>query len=226
MKSSRRLLVALFSISCVTPVPVLAGQTVVGFRAGLTRSTLSFGDTPIPVLQESRSRARFGVSATAPVTGGLGIRFSGGYVQAGGGFALDLSGFVPGLDQDDVPPDARIKAGLDLDYLRFSALARAALPMEGRRVAVYFLAGPFVGFSSGCSMSVEAQDVSIGVDCDEADLDWPGTDFGMSGGAGLEVGVSDGMGVSIEALYDLGLKDLEDAKTRVLSVMAGLVFSL
>ena len=52
------------------------------------------------------------------------------------------------------------------------------------------------------------------------------TDFGISGGAGVEVGVSDGMGVALEALYDLGLKDLEGAKTRVFSIMAGLVFSL
>ncbi|WP_419163929.1 outer membrane beta-barrel protein [Candidatus Palauibacter sp.] len=226
MKFSRRLLGALVSIICVTPIPVLAGQTVVGLRSGLTRGTLSFADTPIPVVQESRSRVRFGASATTPVSGGLGIRFSGDYVQAGGGFAIDLSESVSGLDQAGMPPDPGIEAGLDLDYLRLSALARAALPMEGRRVAVYVLAGPFVGFSSGCTMSVDAPGVSISADCDEAELDWPGTDFGVSGGAGLEVGVSDSMGLALEALYDLGLKDLEDAKTRVFSIVAGLVFSL
>ncbi|WP_420633489.1 outer membrane beta-barrel protein [Candidatus Palauibacter sp.] len=227
MRLPRRLLVALVIVICTSPVPILVAQTTVGLRGGLTRATLSFGDMPIPVVQESRSRIRFGVSATAPVSGGLGIRFSGDYVQAGGGFALPgLSEFVSGEDQAGVPPDARIDGGLDLDYFRFSALARAGLPMESRRVAVYLLAGPFVGFRSGCTMSAGVAGVSFSADCDEADVDLPTTDFGISGGVGLEVGVSDGMAVGLEALYDLGLKDLEDAKTRVFSILAGLVFSL
>ncbi|WP_419942818.1 porin family protein [Candidatus Palauibacter sp.] len=217
MKLPRRLLSVLLVAACVSPVPVLAGQTTVGLHGGLTRAT--FSDLDALVEQESRSGVRVGVSATVPVSGSLGLRFAGSYVQAGGGFAF------PNFGEDG----SSVRAGINLDYFRLSALARAALPMESSNVAVYLLAGPFAGFRTGCSTSIAEQGVSFSADC-EADFegDLSTTDFGISGGVGLEVGVSNSMGVALEALYDLGLTDidLEDTKTRVFSIVAGLVFSL
>ena len=214
MRRPGRLLRVLFVAACVSPVPILSGQTTVGLHGGLTRAT--FSDLDATVEQDVQSGIRFGVSATVPVSGSLGLRFAGSYVQAGGGFALPIFDFGPS-----------VRAGLNLDYFRLSALARAALPMESSSVAVYFLAGPFAGFRTACSTSIAEEGVSISADCNEADVELSGTtDFGISGGAGVEVGVSDGMGVALEVLYDLGLKDLEGAKTRVFSIMAGLVFSL
>lgn len=203
-----RLLRVAFLAACVAPVPMVAGQTTVGLHGGLTRAT--FSDLDAPIEQDARSGILLGMSATVPVSGSLGLRFAGSHVQAGGGFALpDLAEF-----------------GLDLDYFRLAALAKASLPMESSNVAVYLLAGPFAGFRTACSVSASEQGVSISADCDEADVDLSTTDFGLTGGAGVEVGVSEDMGVAIEALYDLGLKDLDDAKNRVFSLVAGLVFSL
>lgn len=208
MTPYRCLLKVLFLVACVAPVPMLAGQTTVGLHGGLTRAT--FSDLDAPIEQESRSGIRLGMSATLPVSGSLGLRFAGSYVQSGGGFTLsDLA-----------------ELGLDLDYFHLSVLTKAGLPMESDGVAVYLLAGPFAGFRTACSASASEQGVSISVDCDEADVDLSTTDFGLSGGVGVQVGFSESMGVALEALYDLGLKDLDDAKTRVLSIVAGLVFSL
>ena len=156
-------------------------------------------------------------------------------MQAGGGFAFPEIDFLESASSvhaarspasTGVTAARRVTAGLELDYFRLSALARAALPMESNNVAVYLLAGPFAGFRTGCSTSISEQGVSVSVDCDDADVDLSTTDFGISGAAGVEIGVSNGMGVALEALYDLGLKDLDGAKTRVFSLLAGLVFSL
>ena len=232
VKLPRRLLRVLLVAACISPVPILAGQTRVGLHGGLTRAT--FSDLDALVEQEARSGVRFGVSATVPVSGSLDVRFAGSYVQAGGGFALpNIFEFESGIAPVDSPAGTvaaaarRVAVGLNLDYFRLSALARAALPMESSSVSVYFLAGPFAGFRTACSMSIAEEGVSLSADCDEADVELSSTtDFGLSGGAGLEVGVSSSMGVALEALYDLGLQDLDGAKTRVFSVLAGLVFSL
>ncbi|WP_419163038.1 outer membrane beta-barrel protein [Candidatus Palauibacter sp.] len=238
MRPRPRFLAALVVIVCVSPVPALAGQMTVGIHGGLTRAKFSdlnaLSDFNETVEGSSRTGVRFGVSATVPVSRSLGLRFEGNYVQAGTGFSVpNLFDFSPSFDHvappaaTNVGADDRAKALINLDYLRLSAMARAGGPTEGRRVAVYLLAGPFVGFRTACSTSIAASGVSIDVDCDEAESDLSTVDFGVSGGVGVEVGVSSGVRATLEALYDLGLQDLSEGTTnRVFSILAGLVFSL
>lgn len=85
VKLRPRFLAALVVIVCVSPVPALAGQMTVGIHGGLTRAR--FSDLDATVEGDSRSGVRFGVPATIPVSGGLGLRFEGNYVRAGGGRA-------------------------------------------------------------------------------------------------------------------------------------------
>ncbi|WP_419163928.1 outer membrane beta-barrel protein [Candidatus Palauibacter sp.] len=202
---------ALIVLTGLTSAASLVGQTTVGIHAGLTRARLA--DLEALTEQESRSGVRLGVSTTVPVSGSLGLRFAGSYVQAGGG--------------------ARVPQ-LEVDYFRLSALARVGLAKESRSGGVYFLVGPYWGLRTACSVSVSGGGASFSADCDARDIQLSATDFGVSGGAGLEVGVTNRMGAALEFLYDLGIQGLGGSipglggskTTRVFSLLAGLVFSI
>ena len=202
---------ALVVLAGLSSASSVAGQTTVGVHAGLTRARLA--DLEALAEQGSRSGVRLGVSATVPVSGSLGLRFAGSYVQAGGG---------PRIPQ------------LELDYFRLSALAKLGLTQESGSRGAYLLLGPYWGLRTACSASVAGEGVSFSADCDETDISLSTTDFGVSGGAGLEVGVTSRMGVTLEFLYDLGLQGLGGSipglggskTTRIFSILAGLVFSL
>ena len=220
MKLSPRLSAVIVVVAWLAPASVLDGQTKVGIHGGLAAARFSdldaIADLSAGVDEGSRTGVRVGVSAAVSVSEGFGIRFEGNYVQAGGRYALA-----------DIATNERFDVGIDLDYFRLAAMARAAFPLENHRAAVYLLAGPFVGFRIGCSGALAAEGVSVSVPCDESEIDLPTTDVGVSGGIGIEVGVSSDMGVALEALYDVGLQDLEDGmQNRVFSFVAGLVFSL
>lgn len=202
---------ALIVLAGPTSASSLVGQTTVGIHAGLTRARLA--DLEALTEQESRSGVRLGVSTTVPVSGSLGLRFAGSYVQAGGGLRVPQ---------------------LEVDYLRLSALARLGLTQASRTGGAYFLLGPYWGLRTACSASVSGGGASFSADCDATDIQLSETDFGVSGGAGLEVGVASRMGVAFEVLYDLGIQGLGGSTpglggsktTRVFSILAGLVFSL
>lgn len=211
MKTSPLSMAALIVLTGLTSAGSLVGQTTVGVHAGLTRARLA--DLEALSEQESRSGIRLGVSTTVPVSGSLGLRFAGSYVQAGGG---------PRVPQ------------LELDYFRLSALARLGLTQESGSGGAYLLLGPYWGLRTACSATVAGEGVRFSADCDDTDIQLSTTDFGVSGGAGLEVGVTSRMGVTLEFLYDLGLQGLGGSipglggskTTRIFSILAGLVFSL
>lgn len=211
MKASSLSLAALAVLAGLAPVSPMAGQTTVGIHAGLTRARLA--DLEALTDRKSRSGIRFGASATVPVSGSLGLRFAGSYVQAGGG--------------------ARILQP-EVDYFRLSALGRFRLARESRSGGAYFLLGPYWGRRTACSVSLAGHGVRFSADCDATDFQLSETDFGVTGGAGLEVRVANRMGVAFELLYDLGLQGLGGSTpgwggsktTRVFSILAGLVFSL
>lgn len=211
MKASSLSLAALAVLAGLAPVSPVAGQTTVGIHAGLTRAKLA--DLEALAEQESRSGIRLDVSTTVPVSGSLGLRFAGSYVQAGGGVRVPQ---------------------LEVDYFRLSGLARLGLTQGSRSEGAYLLLGPYWGLRTACSASVSGGGVSFSADCDATDIQLSTTDFGVSGGAGLEVRVASRMGMAFELLYDLGLQGLGGSApglggsktTRVFSILAGLVFSL
>ena len=75
-------------------------------------------------------------------------------------------------------------------------------------------------------------DLELGEDCDDGDvLDRSNFDLGLAGGGGIEIGLSDALGVSLGVLYTFGFLDIDkDAgdslKHRVLSLRIGLVYSI
>ena len=211
MKASPLSLAALAVLASLSSASSVAGQTTVGVHAGLTRARLA--DLEALTDQKSRSSIRFGVSTTVPVSGNLGLRFGGSYVQAGGG--------------------ARILQP-EVDYFRLSALAKLGLARESGSGGAYFLVGPYWGLRTACSVSLAGAEVSVNVDCDATDFRLSKTDFGVSGGAGLAVRVANRMGVVFELLYDLGIQGLGGSvpglggskTTRAFSILAGLLFAI
>ena len=75
-------------------------------------------------------------------------------------------------------------------------------------------------------------DFEINEGCDDGDvIDRSNFDLGLAGGGGIEIGLSDALGVSLGVLYTFGLLDLDEhdrdsLKHRVLSVRVGLVYSI
>ena len=68
--------------------------------------------------------------------------------------------------------------------------------------------------------------------CDEEGaLERSKLDVALAGGGGIEIGLSDTLGLSLDALYTLGLLDIDKAerdslKHRVLTIRIGLVYSI
>lgn len=228
-----RLVAAFFVLAGVSPVPALAGQMTVGIHGGLTRATSSDFDALFgfdTTEKESGSPARLGLTATIPVSPTFGVRFEGSYIRTG--FSSYYEYWLPPILCDcffppclppcpTTPPAVkeRVRAELDLDYLRLSAMARVGTPMEGRGPAVYLMVGPYFGFTTSWSQAY--------ADFLRPDDDPSTADFGVSGGFGAQVGVTSGVRAALEVLYDLGMHDVRGGATnRALSLLAGLMFSV
>lgn len=95
---------------------------------------------------------------------------------------------------------------------------------------MYLLAGPALAFKLSCQVSVTFMGDSRSEDCGE---DGPkAMDLGVTGGARLVIGVSEKLGISLDALYNLGLLEMDDfdgeiaLKNRVMTLQAGIVYSI
>ena len=116
----------------------------------------------------------------------------------------------------------------EIDYLELTVLAGMPLSL-GERSSVQLLAGPALAFKLSCGVSATFMGESLSGDCGD---DGPKSmDMGLAGGARLEIGLSETMGLSVGALYNLGLLNMDDSggsgtvKSRVMTLQAGFVFS-
>ena len=117
----------------------------------------------------------------------------------------------------------------EIDYLEVTALAGIPFSVS-ERASVHLLAGPALAFKLSCQASATFLGEDLSEDCGD---DGPkAMDLGLVGGARLEFGVSDKMGVSVGALYNFGLLNMDDSgsdetvKNRVMSLQAGIVYSI
>ena len=147
-----------------------------------------------------------------PLLDRLGLHLGAGYSQKG--FALSVLG---------------VDATTEIDYLEITTLAGVPLPV-GERASVHLLAGPALAFKLSCQVSATFMGDSGTEDCGE---DGPNTlDLGLMGGARLVIGVSEKLGLSLDALYNLGLLGMDDIdseitlKNRVMTLQAGIVYSI
>ena len=203
-----------FALATVTLVPMWPGaalaQTTFTFAGGLNMASVALSPDE-GVSSESVTRLAIGVSAGIPMSERLGLHLGAGYSQKGfsaSGFGVDIT--------------------TEIDYLEFTALA--GIPLSGgERASVHLLAGPALALKLSCQASASFMGESLSDDCGD---DGPKSmDLGLVGGARLEFGLSEKMGVSLGALYNLGLTNMDDGdgsetiKNRVLTLQAGVVFS-
>lgn len=231
------LLTAVFLTLGATPV---RAQATLSLTGGVSRTSLSTdSDGALAPEFESLTRMSVGLAATIPVSDRFGVQLGGRYAQKGG--RLDVVGMLAMMDDmfggvEQMPPGARIDADFEMDYVELSVLARVGFPLSNDRVSGHLLAGPALGLQSSCEgvVHISGMDepaMSAGVDCDEAGLDWRKIDFGLAGGAGVDIGLTDSIDVHLGLLYTVGLSNVLDdgdgsVKHRALTVRAGLVLPI
>ena len=203
----------ILALATLTLAPPWSGvalaQTTFTVAGGLNMASVAVSEEGLSL--ESVTRLGIGVSAGIPMSEGLGLHLGAGYSQKGfsaSGFGADIT--------------------TEIDYLELTALAGMPLSL-GERSSVHLLVGPALAFKLSCAASASFMGESGSEDCGD---DGPKSmDLGLAGGARLEMGLSGKMGVSLGALYNLGLMNMEDSpdggtvKSRVLTLQAGVVIS-
>ena len=122
------------------------------------------------------------------------------------------------------------EATTKIDYLEFTALGGMPFSVSDR-AAVHLLAGPALAFKVSCGISASFMGEELSEDCGDPGL--KSMDLGIAGGARLEIGLSEKMGLSVGALYNLGLTNMDEdddvevsIKSRVMTLQAGVVYSI
>lgn len=202
----RRVLTSLLPLLVAAP---LMGQTMVGVRAGLNRSTISAEDSSD---QDARMGMIAGVDVAFPMASAVELRVGGAYTQKGSGASEEGFGSF----------------SLQMDYFQLSALARVGSSRDGGLSAGVLL-GPWAAFNLSCDASASLDLGEFGSVSDSASCgdEVKGTDFGIAAGAGVELAVSEGLRVGLDLVYSIGLADVDDGsdslKNRSLAIQAGVV---
>ncbi len=117
---------------------------------------------------------------------------------------------------------------IKVSYIEVPLLAKFWIPVSDSQVRPFVFAGPYGAFKVSCT----AESGSISEDCDKnPELTLKSTDFGATGGAGLEFKAGN-QAVRVDARYDFGLTNISDKsgsqtiKTRSLAATVGLGFPL
>jgi len=148
--------------------------------------------------------------------------------MAGGWVNLDI-GSVVGLRPEaffvrkgadtNTSPSATFK----IDYVEFPLLFTLGVPTAGL-VGIQLYAGPQISFLSRCR--ADGTSAGDGALCTPAGFPVQSTDYGVIGGADLEIG-----SFVLGARYDLGLRQLDpdpnrDLKNQAFTVTGGFLFHL
>ena len=169
--------------------------------------------------------AAIGASQIIGVGGGFGVAFpvSGRYgVQLGAQFAQKGARMTLGAG------DLSAAADVTFDNLDFTALARISALTVGN-FPVYALVGPYASFELGCRFvldaTVGAERLAASGDCGSQNIDTRSTDFGVSGGLGIDMGTGETR-ITAGLLYNYGIQDIdkvvgEAARHRVLNIHVG-----
>ena len=203
----------------LTPAPTVA-QIKLGVTGGLNLASVDVSSESAFVPDfESVTRLSLGLSATIPLSETWGLQLAGGYSQRGTMYTFTEDG-------------ADIEATLKMDYIELAALGMVSFPVSGERVSAHLLAGPALALESSCRWSSKATFMGTDYEASEdCDFNRSNYDLGLAGGGGIEIGLSDALGVSLGVLYTFGFLDIDEddsdsLKHRVLSVRVGLVYSV
>ena len=211
-------LVSVTAILLLPATPAL-GQTAL-LSLGLNRASVSVTgeEDELTEYLEPVTRMSAGVAVGIPLLEGWSVELGGSYSQKG--YAVD----VPQIGDGSAA----------IDYLEVTALASVAFPL-GDRASVNLLAGPALAMQLSCQVTLSFEGSEESEDCDPDDSDDgpKDSDLGLAGGLRFRIGLSEKMGVTVGALYTLGLQNLfegvdedDSVKNRVMTLSAGLAYSI
>ena len=201
-------------ISAMVPNGI-ACQMTIGVRGGLASATVTGEDL-------TDTRRRSGIT----IGGSLGL-------DLGGPFNLDVGAAYTqkGVAATEGGTDIRINLG----YIEFPVLARLTVPTVGGLTS-HASIGPVFAFEAGCEAETTQVELTITVDCNDpslgGDLDTKSFDVGALVGAGVSIGVGTPARVSIDAMYNVGLRSIDASDTldpnrnRAFMVTWGLSFTI
>lgn len=183
------------------PSPASA-QTTLSLTGGMNVTSLAT-ETGLAANYNSANRMFAGLAATLPITGPFQVRFGASLSQKGNFYGLDQAVLLanpndPGWGRSEPSLDVHLRMG----YLEFTVLGGVAGRVSGSPVTVYMLAGPAIGVLTSCSVKLteyengqpgESDFVSP---CYDEESIVP-LDLGLSGGAGLNVGLTDQAGATV-----------------------------
>jgi hypothetical protein len=170
----------------------LTGQTTLGFKGGLSLSTIGGSDAGS---FDAEYRSGFGLGAFMAFA--LSDRLS---VQP------EISYLQKGLKSSESGVDFTFA----LDYLEIPVLLRVDIPVEGT-IAPYFVVGPALSFKAGCEISGSDSGTEVTFDCDEAEMEVKALDFGGIVGVGLSVEAGPG-DFLVQGRYNFGFTTLDDSE--------------
>lgn len=194
------LIVAALCSGLAAPVAAQMGSGLeLGIKGGPTFSTVSVDDDEGA---DFSNRTAFGVGAFLRIPLGSMIAFQPELLYVGKGTK------ATGDDLEDV------ELGLELNYIEIPLLIQVPFG-AGQGATPYLFGGASLAFETGCTFSLESEDVSLDVDCDEGDeqdleLERKKFDYGAVIGAGLRLPAGSGV-FHIEGRYTLGLANLDDS---------------
>lgn len=211
-----------------------AGQTTLVLTGGVNSASMDFGSTlndflglaVPPESSESLGITRFaaGAAVAFQLSSRWGLQLGGAYSKKGGRWEFGAYDW----DSDVL---------LETDYLEITALGRMRIESSGE-FSVFVLAGPALSWQSACGVResgyIHGQQYEVSRNCDARGpvaSQRSNVDLGMALGGAVEVGMSEGLGVSLGALYTSGLLDVSGdfgsaLKHRVLTLQAGILYPI
>ena len=207
--------VAALTLLLLAPATPAPGQAILLVSGGLNRTSATFSNSLNEVV-EPIMRASIGLAARTSTSEGWSFELGASYSQKGYG--------VTSVD-----------GSVELDYVELTTLV-SRRSRAGDRVYVHLLAGLAPAFLMSCQV-IEA---GAGKDCGDDDDDGPrDVDLGLAGGIRFEIGLSEKVALSVGALYNHGLLNLNDSgdddddgegditiKNRGMTLRVGLAFPM
>lgn len=203
----RKFTLFLLGALCALALP-LQGQTVLGVHLGLNIAELGGADIDGG---DARTGLNLAGSITFPLGENLGLHTGAGYSQKG-------------LTESD----GGLEVALKFDYIEIPVLLQYTIPTEGS-MGVHFMGGGALGIQASCKLEASDGSTSASVDCSNPDEDIPikTFDFGLMGGVGVGIGLTERVDLVVDLLYNLGLttvidsSDPPDVKNRAFTIRAG-----
>ena len=196
-----------------------SAQNTLGLLGGVNIASLDVSARDIIEDTVALKRMSVGITLSMPVGSLLGLQFGASMAQKGGSL----------LTRDTV---ADGKSRIRANYFELMALARLGIPLLGRFVSAHLVGGPALGIETSCDVELFAGGGGTmenqSAECEE---DRDTNDYGLAAGGGLEIWLSDRLGLTIgvlltRGLADLGIADDESVRNRTLTLRGGLVLSI